>query len=151
MSKFKVYLAGAISGLSYDEGQDWRTQATKALHEYGIQAYSPLRKKDYLKKLETIPSIVNSSKPLSTHKGIVTRDMYDVQSSDVLLVNLLGAKIVSIGTMFELAWAFEKRTPIVLCMEPENLHSHGFVLETAGFIVPTLEEGIQTVAHILLP
>lgn len=147
----KVYLAGPISGLTYDEGQDWRAEAVESLKEYGIQAYSPLRRKEYLRKIGEIPMVVNSTKPLSTHKGIVTRDHFDVATADALLVNLLGAKIVSIGTMFELAWAWQMKKPVVVCMEAENIHSHAFVLETSGFIVPTLDEGVDTVAHILLP
>jgi hypothetical protein len=35
----------------------------------------------------------------------MTRDRFDATRCDVLLVNLLGAERVSIGTMMEVAWA----------------------------------------------
>ena len=38
-------------------------------------------------------------------KGIVTRDRWDVAKADVVLMNLVGATQVSIGTMVELGWA----------------------------------------------
>jgi len=49
--------------------------------------------------------------PLVSPPGAVGRDRFDVQTCDLLLVNLLGATSVSIGTMFELAWTDAWRKP----------------------------------------
>lgn len=147
----KVYLAGPISHLSYDDGQDWRNEAYLLLEGCGIQAYSPLRGKEYLRKLDVIPPSPNTTKPLSTGKGIVTRDVNDVVTSDALLINLVGAEKVSIGTVMEIAIGHMARKPMVLVMEPGNVHEHPFVTEMVGYRVETLQDGVDIIGSLLLP
>jgi nucleoside 2-deoxyribosyltransferase len=147
----KCYLAGAITGLSFDDGQNWRQTAKTLLYEMGIDGYSPLRGKSFLRKLDVIPAIPNTTKPMSTGKGIVTRDVYDVTSSDAVLINVLGAKTVSIGTVMEIAIGHVSRKPMVLVMEEGNIHEHPFVLEMVGYRVDTLQDGIDIIGNILLP
>lgn len=155
---FKVYLAGAISGLTYSDSEDWRDEAKVLLENQGLTGYSPLRKKEFLKdvvgKFTADDKIEGSYNvhPLSTSKGIVTRDNFDVTGSDALLVNLLGAERVSIGTVMEIAWAWDKRIPIILVCDEENIHwKHPFINEMVPFRVNTLEEGVDLVSSILLP
>lgn len=147
-----VYLAGPITGLSYNGCTEWRQSAIEKLAQHGITGLSPMRAKEYLSHLEKISGTGKEYAHMgvfSTPKGIVTRDYYDCTRCDVLLVNLLGAKIVSIGTMAEIAWAWAKRTPIVLVMEAEgNPHEHMFVTEMAGFRVATLDEALDVVVAI---
>ena len=104
-----VYLAGPITGLTYGETTNWRKVATKDFKPYGIDAYSPMRNKDYLDNGEVIAPVQTRdlSKILSTNKAIVTRDYDDVSGCDVVLVNLLGAQKVTIGTVAEMAWAYQ--------------------------------------------
>lgn len=153
----KVYLAGAISGLTYDQGQDWRVEAAIKLAEKGINGYSPLRAKEYLKDVGAIEqSYEFSEQPLaclSTDRGIMTRDRYDVMTADAILFNLLGATTrVSIGTCIEFGWADAFRKPIVLVMEREgNIHEHPMVRESVGFRVETLDAGISVLDRILNP
>lgn len=88
---------------------------------------------------------------MSKPHGIFKRDKYDVMSCDAMLVNLLGAKRVSIGTMFEMAWAEDHGKPIVLIMEDEgNLHEHCFVTESICYRTNNLDHGIQLIKNILL-
>ena len=75
MKSFKVYLAGAISGLSYGEGQGWREYVQSKI-DPRIECYSPLRGKDYLEKYGRLEGEYNEF-PLSTGKGITTRDRFD--------------------------------------------------------------------------
>ena len=44
----KIYLAGPISGLTFEGAQDWRTYFSNKINPE-IQCLSPLRGKDYLK------------------------------------------------------------------------------------------------------
>lgn len=148
----KVYLAGAITGLTYEDGKNWREIAQLRFKDRGIKAYSPLRGKEYLKKYyNPLPAVTTGiNNPLSTHKGIVTRDIFDVRTCDAMLVNLLGAERVSIGTVAEIGAAYALNKPMVLVMEKEgNIHQHGFILEMCGFHVETLEEGISILDTIL--
>lgn len=147
----RVYLAGPISGCDYNTATDWRESVTEELAQYGIQGMSPMRCKSYLKDLKDLGvEDVQKMNATSTARGIMTRDRYDCTSCDVLLVNFLGAKRVSIGTVMEIAWADLCRTPIVCVMEPGNIHQHAMVDEALGFVVPTLEEAVDIVKGILV-
>ncbi len=149
-----VYLAGPISGCSYRECTDWREGVLTELAAVGIQAASPMRAKNYLAKLTTISATgqeYTSMSPLSTPRGVITRDRFDTQRADLVLVNLLGATRVSIGTMIELGWADSVKTPTIVVMEPSgNPHEHMMVSELTGFRVSTIEEAVQIAKAILV-
>ncbi len=176
MSIPRVYLAGPITGLSYGGATDWRAQAFATLRNSGIVAYSPLRAKTYLKdetNIDGSPEAYQRKHPLSAPKGIVTRDREDVKRADVVLMNLLGAERVSIGSMIELGWADAYRVPVVLVLETgaqyevrgdrvatatdvvsvnqSNPHHHAMVDQLAGYIVPTLAEALYVVKALVLP
>lgn len=152
-----VYLAGPITGLTFEGCTDWREFAIRQLADGGIKGLSPMRGKDYLKGLGELPALKNAKEDyeyakygcLASSRGIMTRDHFDTTRCDVVLVNFLGAKIVSIGTVMECAWAWMKRTPIVCVMEEANIHEHGMLNEAIGFRVATLQEGINVVKSIL--
>lgn len=149
-----VYLAGPIAGLSYRGCTDWRHTAAADLHPHGIAALSPLRGKEYLAHLESISSDGKEYAHLgvlATPRGVMTRDRFDAMRCDVLLVNLLGAKKVSIGTVMEIAWADARRTPIVCAIEDTgNPHEHMMISEALGFRVTTLAEALHVVKAILV-
>ena len=147
-----IYLSGPITGLTYDDGNTWRMEVEKALRIRGdvARVLSPLRFKSYLPQDTPLMKTSYEENPLSTGKGITTRDRFDTLRCDVMLVNVLGATRVSIGTMIEMGWADSMSTPIVLVMEPQgNVHDHSMVREMAGYCVPTLEEGIHLLIALL--
>lgn len=146
-----VYLAGPITGLEYDSAQDWRSQVVDELQVAGIDAFSPLRAKEYLRTQGALEDQYLDLHPLSSARGIMTRDRYDCTNRDMLFVNLLGAQRVSIGTVMEVAWADLARKPIVLVMEEDNVHRHAMLTEAVGFEVRTLDEAILITKAILLP
>ena len=146
------YLAGPISGLSYGACTDWREYAMHALDPYGIIGLSPMRGKEYLSHLKSISPDGRdyaSLSVLSLPAGVTQRDRYDTQRADVVLMNLLGATKVSIGTMIEAGWADSARRPIVLVMEPGNPHEHMILETVAGYRVSTLDEALHVVKAIL--
>lgn len=146
----KVYLAGAISGLTYKDGQDWRTYVTNDLAQSGIDGFSPLRAKDYLSNHGELTGSFDEF-PMSTARGIMTRDHYDCMSADVILVNLKDAQKVSIGTVMEVAWAHAYRKPLVMVMESGNIHEHPMIDEAVGFRVDNLDAALHIIKAILLP
>lgn len=152
MNKPTIYLAGPITGLSYDGATDWREETIRAF-ENEITCFSPLRAKTYLAGLKNIPDsgTIYSPFPLSSQRGIFCRDSFDVNRCDLLLVNLLGADRVSIGTVMEIAWAAQLRKPIVAAMEDNNIHNHAMIREAMPFIVPTLDDALHLTRCILLP
>lgn len=149
--KPKVYLAGPIAGLSFDDATTWRILAKGLLADSGIDAYSPLRNKEYFKDINKFENKGYEEFPLSTSKAVVCRDFLDCTTSNVVIVYLLGAKSISIGTVMEIAWAYQARVPIILVMEKDNLHSHCMVNECANFKVDNLEDAINIAKSVLLP
>ena len=149
--KPKVYLAGAISGLTYDAAEEWRGAVKAALLPDDIDCFSPLRNKQYLRK----EGVLEQSYPhnaFSSDRGINTRDHWDCLSSDLIFVNLLGAQRVSVGTVMEIAWGFAYRKPVVAVIEEAgNLHDHPMIREAIGFRVPSVGEGVLITRSILRP
>lgn len=149
---YKVYLAGPISGLTYDEGQDWRDYTIKKFNQESpsIIGYSPLRAKQYLRDYGVLEQ--SYEHPMSTDKGITARDRNDVKTSDVVIFNFLGASRVSIGTCIELGWADAYRVPSVLVIDRKNNpHDYPMIREFCGWRTDNLDQAVDIVKRILLP
>lgn len=150
--KPKVYLAGPMNKLSYEEAGAWRERAQRELAEVGIAAYSPLRDKEFLAGT-VIDSKVDTQvpHPLTTSRGIVTRDHRDCTTADVVLVNFSGFDGISLGSIVEMGWAWDRRIPVVVVCPPNNPHiTHPFGAELFNFRVDTLDEGLLLVKSLLL-
>jgi nucleoside 2-deoxyribosyltransferase len=146
----KIYLAGPIAGLTFDDAQDWR-EDVRAMLAPEIDAYSPLRQKHFLRKHGVIEQTAYTN-PMATDRGIMTRDHWDCQTSDLILCNLLDTKRVTIGSVMEIAWAYAYRKPLIVVMEPSgNLHDHPMVRDAIGYRVPTLDAAVAVARAILLP
>lgn len=151
----KCYLAGPITGLSYAECTAWRDEVSVALLRDGIDCFSPMRFKQYLAGEQVIDHTY-PREVMSCQRGIMTRDHHDVITADCVLVNLLGCtpagtNRVTVGTVQEMAWAWDRRIPVVCVMEPSgNVHDHPMVRETIGFRVETLDQAVQVVRSILV-
>ncbi len=153
----RVYLAGQITGLSYEDAKHgWRDQFVKLMHrrDFDVRCVSPMRGKEGFincKEMTPCPEEEEDfAAAISTSKAIVTRDYNDVRTADAMVVNFLGIDRASIGTCCEFGFAHAHRIPIVLIMEKEgNIHHHGFILEMAGYWVDTLEEAADITALLV--
>lgn len=150
------YLAGAIAGLHFDDATDWRCQAKYDLEQRGVESLDPMRAKKALGTQNDgrISSNFNDyakNGAFFTSTGIMTRDFNDVKRCDALLVNLLGLKKASLGTIMELAWAYALQKPAVVAIEAEgNPHDlHPMIAAAMPFRVTSLEEATDAVAIIL--
>lgn len=148
--EYSVYLSGPIRGLVYDEAVDWRDYVARKLPNH-IVAISPMRYKEFLRNGQELDLTAMPDHPVVRPHGLVTRDRFDVQRCDAMLVNLLGAKQVSIGSCVEFGWADAFRKPIITAIRPEDVHNHGFVHDLSGFVVKTLDEAIEVAKAILSP
>lgn len=146
--KPRMYLAGPITGLTYDHGQDWRELVSSLMPE--VQTLSPLRGKEYLRAHGVLESSYLEVHPLSTAKGITARDRNDVKTSHLVFANFLGAERVSIGTMIELGWADAFRVPVVAVMEEDNVHRHAMAEQIAGWVVDDIDTAVFEVAKTIL-
>ena len=147
MKESLLFLAGPLTGVSYEESVTWRKYVAGKLPPF-IKAYSAMRGKEYLSDESTLRDSYEEH-PLSSQKGISCRDRADVMRCDMLFVNFLGAKKVSIGTVLEIGWADMLRKPILVVMEKDNIHAHATLREITNFIVPTLDEGIKIATAVL--
>jgi len=147
MTEALIYLAGPITGKTYTGCTDWREHFVQNAPA-GLVGLSPMRSKQYLRQ-ETSVADQYTESLLSCQRGIFARDSWDTHRCDALLVNLLGADRVSIGTVMEIAWAQAARKPIVLVMEKEgNIHEHAMLREACPFRVETLEEAYATLSAL---
>jgi nucleoside 2-deoxyribosyltransferase len=150
-----VYLAGPISGLNFEGATDWREYAKAELSQFGIKGLSPLREQEHMKAIGVFTDAAKETErlksPMSTPKGLTVRDRWDAMRCNVLLVNLLGATKVSIGTVLELAWADSQGIPIVVAMEDDgsNPHEHAMVNHIIGYRVTTLWDAIDLTRQLL--
>lgn len=103
-----------------------------------IECVSPLRGKlDLLNKETSIKHTYDHA--MGTSKAIMKRDHHDVSTCDAVLVNFTGAKNISIGTVMEIAWAYELRKPVIVVTDNE-IHRHPMIDEAVMYTVPTIEE-----------
>ena len=147
-----VYLAGPITGLSFAGCTEWRDGAIAMLAEHGIKGFSPLRAKEYLLGESSLRDAYDGDDPtywLSTAKAIVARDRFDCQRVDMVLMNVIGAERVSIGTMIEAGWADAARVPFVLAHEKGGIHDHAMLTQLAGWETDSLEKAIETCVAVL--
>lgn len=102
-----IYLAGNITGESYEEATLWRRQVTELIGDRAV-VLDPMRGKENLSSLTVIgPSDGDT-------EAIFHRDLEDVKSSDILLAYLSGP---SIGTLFELGYAYALGKHVIVCLE----------------------------------
>jgi len=147
-------LAGAITGQSLDGANDWRTEATAYLADFGITAISPLRGKEYLHPVVVADGAYRqhyTAHPMSAPHGIHRRDKWDCQRADLVFVNLLTApEKVSIGTVLELAWAEAAgRYSLVVLHDRGNVHDHPMLWESASLVMADFREALELIPTIL--
>lgn len=154
--KGTVYLAGPIANVPGIQACDWRDYAEDQLKiAYQCSVRNPMRVKDVkMRDVALISSDFHTYQDWGiffTSRAIMTRDFNDVKTSDVLLVNLLGALKPSLGTIMELAWAFALQKPCVVVIETTgNPHdNHPMIAEAMSFRVDNLDDAIHATSVIL--
>jgi nucleoside 2-deoxyribosyltransferase len=154
-----LYLAGPITGLGYSDALDWREDvrtrlASSAPH---VECIDPMRAKQHLADLQSIGPHGHAGGLLNSH-AVVARDMWDVDRSDVILLNLTGARQISIGSMVELGRASARGKFVIVVLPPEetgeapdaerNPHDHLFVFELASTVAPSVDEALVVIESI---
>lgn len=145
MSKPVVYLAGLISTEVLPSLQ-WRLDVAPRLENSGFEVLSPMRGKDPFTLIGgglTDPSL--------TSQDIILRDFIDVKRADVILAHLeiFGGGRSLLGTIAELAWAWQLRIPVVGVALPKNhlMHNHPFVKEFISHYHETVEDAADFVIN----
>jgi len=148
-NRYKVYLAGPICGLYYDEATDWRQDAIKCLDSNGIDGISPMRSKEFLEG-KIIDDRQEHMDSMATRSAITDRDRWDTLRSDIVLMNLLDEHKISIGTCIEIGQADIKRIPIIIvCQEDGIYDKHPMINHICGFKARTVEDGLDIAIRML--
>jgi len=141
-----VYLAGLIS-TDHPQSLEWRGDASFKLgYTWKMKCLSPLRGKDMTKSEDG-----GISTPDQGSKSIIIRDYNDIRRADVMLVNfnLWGSARPLVGTLMELAWAWEMKMPVVAACDKDDrlMRDHPFIKECVSHYCETMEEAIEFVGR----
>lgn len=146
MSKPVVYLAGLIS-TDVSKSLQWRVDVKPRLEDLGFEVLSPMRGKDPAKLVRG--GVVD---PSLTARDIVLRDFNDIRRSTVILAHLevFGGSRPLLGTIAELAWAWQLNIPVVGIADFDNVHNmqnHPFTREFISHYFTTHWEAADFIAH----
>ena len=153
--KGKVYLSGPITYLTYKQARfGWRKEVADVLMQDGIEVLSPMRHEGHLAELAQTRIKAHMPDPAFNHffsqpKMIVAKDFLDIDMSDIMLVNFIGAKKVSQGTISEMGYAYAKDKTIITVMEPGNIHDSVFIKEMSAAVVPEMDEAVAIIRSLL--
>jgi len=139
-----VYLVGPITGMTYDTVFENIIFRKTRLESFGYRVIHPLLGKSYLRTEKGTLKPTGFTQPASKDGAIFKRDRWMVGQADIILADLTpGFDKVSIGSMFELAWASSLNKNVVVVMQEENIHVHAFVKEAATVLFPTLDDAFE--------
>ncbi len=149
-----VYLAGPVTGLTYDKARyGWRKKFESLLPDH-IHCSSPMRGKEMLEDFGVLTA--GSGYPrnaMLTPAGITTRDFNDVKNCDLMIACFLEANgKLSGGTFMEYGFAHAFQIPILgigLASDP-NL-SHIMAKGVLGYRVGTLRKAAHIATLLLTP
>lgn len=146
-TKPRIYLAGPMAGLTIDEANKWRQYLANS---YGglFEFVNPCRDKEELRKHGAMTQFGYDDAFMCGNHAVFSRDTHDVLSCDGVLINFLGARQVSVGTIFEMGLAWGSRKPIVSVLEEGNPYDHIFTREASVECVSSVERGIQVVRSL---
>lgn len=116
--KLKIYEGGKMSGLSYQEMNNWREQLKSLLEHYAT--YSSVN----LTVINPVDFFNFEEKRHQSEREVMLYDLAHVKSSDLMVVNLAGLNS-SIGTCIELYVAYKNNIPVIALGTKEqydNLH-----------------------------
>lgn len=137
----RIYLAGPISGKGYDETVEMFESKIGRLK--GFEVWHPMLGKEALRNEMRFRAEGYQHVAVATNHAIFERDQWMVRNCDIVLADLSEATMVSIGTMYELAWASLLGKHTVVVLPEDGVHQHAFVRESADIVFPTVEEALS--------
>lgn len=117
--RMRIYLAGKMSGLSFETMNDWREKIKKLFEHYSTYYsvdLSVINPVDYYNFKE---------KKHQSEREVMQFDLSLIKSSDIIVVNLDGLN-TSIGSCIELYEAYKRDIPVIAIGTYEmyeNIHS----------------------------
>lgn len=144
----KIYIAGPISGMSGEEVMAYFEKTRELLLNMGYEVLSPMTGKGQFRNEIKFKKQGYAGHPIITNHAIFERDHWMVCQADIIYTNLTLAKIVSIGSVMELAWASHMGKHTIVSMEKDNIHQHAFVIEAADVIFDTHNKALDYLVNL---
>ncbi len=138
----KIYIASPISGLTSEEVFNYYDDTERKLRQFGFKTQSPMTAKNYLRG-EMLMNPSGYEQPASTGHSIYKRDKWMLKNSDVVFVNLLNSDVISIGCMFELAWADMLGKHVVVVCDGKKPYDHAFINGAADVVFTSLDDALD--------
>ena len=156
-----VYLAGYMSGEKLKETTEWRMRIRKYYREWEEVVNDSIgfdSKVNSNKEYKAFPIAcldpyngkefaTIDKKGLKSHipaNAIIMGDYLSVSKADIIVANMdtFGASRPSVGTQWEMAWAWQMKKPIVLISDNENYIHHPFTGQSS-WIVKSVDEMLE--------
>ena len=138
MSKPKIYLAGKMSGLTYEQMNDWRRKVKTYLEGYGVQCLNPV---DYYN--------FELDRSTYTEKEIKEFDLFLVKMSSLIIVNLEYPD--TIGTAIELQKAQDWGIPVIAFGRTEERPVHPWLDLCITKECKTMADALNYIVEFYLP
>lgn len=134
MTKLKVYVAGSMSGLTWEETKNRFFSVRDRLEAVGFMVFTPLLGKDEVFEEDQVLTARGlDDNAIMKESSIVNRDRWMVENSDIIFANLSGVKKASLGTCFEIAWAYASKPSknVIAVIDKNTIHDHAFIHQCA--------------------
>lgn len=132
---------GKFGKEKFDVGNNWRTNCKNILEEfegnYNVRVINP---NDYFNFKEEPPVY-------KTQREVMEFDLNKVRNSDLIIVNF--NDMYSLGTMSEIAIAYEKKIPII-GLDTENQNLHPWQVEMTNRIFNNIDEMLEYIKNYYL-
>jgi nucleoside 2-deoxyribosyltransferase len=144
MSDYKIYLAGAMAAFGKDEfnkSNNWRVFCKNTLEQcecdYKVKVCNP---NDYY-------SFADETPRYKTDREVMEFDLNKVRNSDLIIVNYNDMR--SLGTMSEIAIAYERKIPII-GLDVDNQELHPWQLEMTNRVFSDINEMLDYIEDFYL-
>lgn len=152
MNRLNLYLAGPITGLTYQKATAWRQDIRNRLKlkTAGWNPISPLDGWEFIESQHEgpIPAFFEDEQEQDGAAKAVRDDLAKIDMSRAVLLNLHGAKYPSIGSMAEMGYAFARTLPIVTIVRDDEVHWHPFVTNLSYTVVDSFDQAVLALARL---
>lgn len=144
LKNLNIYLAGGMGKFgkdNFDEGNKWRVYCKKTLKNYecnyNVDIINP---NDYFNFKE-------EPRRYKSEREIMEFDLHKVRNSNLIIINF--NDIYSLGSMAELAIAYERRIPVI-GLDVNNQKLHPWQIEMCNRIFNNIDEMLDYVEDFYL-
>ena len=144
MKNYQIYLIGGMGKFgkeNFNEGNKWRVYCKDILENFdGNYKVSIINPNDYF-------NFIDEPSRYKTEKEVMEFDIHKVRTSDLVIVNF--NDMYSLGSMAELAIAYERRIPVIgLDVEKQKLHP--WQVEMSNRIFDDIDEMLDYIEDFYL-